>query len=210
MIRLLIVDDHAIVRKGMIQIISEAEEKIRVDEADCSEAALERLDHNAYDIVILDISLPGANGIELLEQIVKRKPGLPVLMLSMHPEEQYAVRTFKSGAYGYLTKKSAGRELLTAIHRILSGKRYVSLDLAEKLAFDLGTSINKPLHDCLSEREFQVMIKLAGGLTPKTIADELGLSNKTVSTYRARILEKMRFHSNADIVHYAIKSGLIQ
>jgi len=158
----------------------------------------------------LDITMPGRSGLDILKQLKSNKPKLPVLMLSVHPEEQYAVRTLKAGASGYLTKGSATDELIAAIRKISTGKKYVSSSLAEKLAFDLDLDHEKPRHEILSDREYQVMSMIASGKTVKEIADELSLSVQTISTYRSRILEKMKMKNNAEIIYYAVKQGLVE
>jgi len=163
-----------------------------------------------YDVVILDITMPGINGLDVLKQIKAQKPKLPILMLSVHPEEQYAVRTLKAGASGYLTKESAPDELIAAIRKVSVGKKYVSSSLAEKLALDLEIDHEKPLHETLSDREYQVMCMIASGKMLNEVADEPYLSVKTVSTYRTRILEKMNMKSNIELTHYAIKHGLVE
>jgi two-component system invasion response regulator UvrY len=162
-----------------------------------------------YDLVLLDISLPGRSGIDVLKQLKCIKPRLPVLILSMHPEEQYAVRSLRAGAAGYLTKESAPDELLSAIKKVADGGKYITPSLAEKLAGDIGPDVEKPLHEILSDREYQVMCMIASGKTVKEVAEDLNLSVKTISTHRARILKKMRMDNNAQITHYAIKRGLV-
>ena len=209
MIKILVADDHAIVREGLKQIFSEISEMVISDEADNAQEVLNKILKNDYDMVLLDISMPGRSGLDILKDIKSIKPKLPVLILSMHPEEQYAVRVLKSGASGYLTKESASDELITAIRKVSLGGKYVSSALAEKLAFDLENDNEKPLHETLSNREFQVMCMIASGKVIKEIAEELLLSVKTVSTYRARILEKMKMKHNAEIIYYAIKNGLV-
>jgi len=209
MIKILIADDHAIVREGMKQILSESSEMLVVAEASTGQAVLEKINKNDIDLVVLDISMPGRGGMDILKDIKSLKPKLPVLILSMYPEEQYAVRVLKSGASGYLTKESAPAELVKAIRQISQGKKYISPSLAEKLAIDLEVSPDKPPHEILSDREYQVMCMIASGKTLKEIADGLSLSIKTISTYRSRILEKMNMKTNAELTHYAIKSKLV-
>ncbi len=209
MIRLLIADDHAVVRKGMKQILADTRDIVVADEAGNGREALEKIRKNDYDMVLLDISMPGRDGLEVLKELKNLKPKLPVLMLSMYPEEQYAVRSLRSGASGYLTKDSAPDELISAIRKVSAGGKYVSASLAEKLALKLGADLEKPFHETLSDREYQVMCMIASGKTVKEIGEELSLSVKTVSTYRARILMKMRLKSNADLTRYAIDNKLV-
>jgi len=209
MIKILIADDHAVVREGLKQIISETSDMIVAGEADNGQDVLNKVSVQNYDVVLLDISMPGKSGLDVLKQLKSKKPKLPVLMLSVHPEEQYAVRTLKSGADGYLTKGSATDELIAAIRKISQGKKYISSSLAEKLAFDLDMDHEKPRHELLSDREYQVMSMIASGKSVKEIADELSLSVQTISTYRSRILEKMKMKNNAEIIYYAVKQGLV-
>ncbi len=210
MIKILIADDHAVVREGLKQIISENPDMIVTDEANNGQEVLNKVSEQHYDIVLLDITMPGKSGLDVLKQLKSKKPKLPVLMLSVHPEEQYAVRTLKAGASGYLTKGSATDELIAAIRKISQGKKYISSSLAEKLAFDLDIDHDKPRHEILSDREYQVMSMIASGKTIKEIADELSLSVQTISTYRSRILEKMKMKNNAEIIYYAVKQGLVE
>jgi two-component system invasion response regulator UvrY len=209
MIRLLIADDHAVVRKGMKQILAETKDIIVADEASNGREALEKARKNNYDMALLDISMPGRDGLEVLKELKSLKPKLPVLMLSMYPEEQYAVRSLRSGAAGYLTKDSAPDELISAIRKVSSGGKYVSVSLAEKLALKLGADLETPLHETLSDREYQVMCMIASGKTVKEIGEQLSLSVKTVSTYRTRILDKMRLKGNAELTRYAIENKLV-
>ena len=208
-IRLLIGDDHAVVRKGMKQILAETRDIVVADEASNGREVLEKVQKNDFDMVLLDISMPGRDGLEVLKELKNLKPRLPVLMLSMYPEEQYAVRSLRSGASGYLTKDSAPDELISAIRKVSSGGKYVSASLAEKLAQKLGADEEKPPHEVLSDREYQVMCMIASGKTVKEIGEELSLSVKTVSTYRSRILSKMRMKVNAELTRYAIDNKLV-
>jgi DNA-binding NarL/FixJ family response regulator len=210
MIKILIADDHAIVREGLKQILAETVDMVVSDEATCGHEVLKKVWDNEYDVVILDISMPGRDGVDILKQLKGKKPHLPILVLSMHPEEQYAIRVLKAGAAGYLTKESAPDKLITAIRRVSTGRKYVSSALAEKLAFDLERDTKEPLHETLSDREYQVMCKIASGKRVQEIAEELSLSVKTVSTYRARILEKMKMKNNAELMRYAIKHELVE
>lgn len=208
MIRLLVVDDHAIVRKGIEQIIAETSDIAVADEAGSGQEALGKVMKNDYDLVLLDIAMPGRDGLEILKELKGQRAHIPVLMLSMYPEKQYAVRALRSGASGYLTKESAPDELIAAIRKVSSGGKYVSSSLAEKLAETLGSQAEEPLHEKLSDREYQIMCMLAAGRTQTEIAQELSLSIKTVSTYRIRMLKKMRMTSNAEITRYVIENKL--
>ena len=210
MIKILIADDHAIVRKGLKQILSETSDMIVAAEAADGRQCLELVWKKDLDLVLLDISMPGRGGLDILKELKCEKPKLPVLILSMYPEEQYAVRALKAGASGYLTKESAPEELIAAIRKVSQGGKYVSSSLAEKLAVYLETDAEKPVHEMLSDREYQVMLMIASGKTVKQIADELSLSVKTISTYRARTLIKMGMKNNAEITYYAIKKALVE
>ena len=210
MIRVLIVDDHAVVRRGLRQILQEHPDTAAVDEAANGQEALAGVRKGSYDLVLLDISMPGISGIDVLKQIKAERPTLPVLMLSMHPEEQYAVRALKAGASGYLTKETAPEQLMSAVTRILEGRKYVSETLAEHIASGLGRTVGRLPHQDLSDREFQILRMLASGLTVTEIGRALNLSAKTVSTYRTRLLSKMGFHSNADITRYAVQNKLLE
>jgi two-component system invasion response regulator UvrY len=209
MIKILIADDHAVVREGLKQILSESPTMTVTAEASTGQEVLNMIGKKEIDLVVLDIAMPGRGGLDILKEIKNQKPKLPVLILSMYPEDQYAVRVLKAGASGYLTKESAPDELIKAIRQITQGKKYVSPSLAEKLALDLEISSEKPPHEALSDREFQVMCLIASGKTLKEIAEELSLSIKTISTYRTRILEKMNMKSNAELTHYAIKNRVV-
>lgn len=210
MIKIFIADDHAIVRKGLKQIISETPDMIVSEETDNGLEALDKISENNYDVILLDISMPGKNGLEILRLVRRKKPKLPVLMLSVHPEEQYAVRSLRAGASGYLTKESAPDELIAAIRKISKGGKFVNASLAEKLISELDIYVEKPSHETLSDREYQVMCMSAMGKTLKEIAQELSLSIQTVSTYRTRILEKMNMNSIAEVIRYAVKHGLVE
>ena len=209
MIKVLVVDDHPIVRQGLKQILSDEPDMAVLGEAQSSQEVYELIRKQEWDIVVLDITMPGRGGLDVLKELKHERPKLPVLMLSVHPEDQYAVRTLKAGAAGYMTKESAPEELVQAIRKILRGGKYVSSTLAEKLAFHLEAETEKPLHDSLSDREYQVMLMIASGKTTSTIAEEMSLSVKTVSTYRARILEKMQMKGNADLTYYVFKNRLL-
>lgn len=209
MIRILIADDHAVVRKGLKQILSETPDMFVAAEASNGQEVLNKLSENNYDVVLLDISMPGRNGLDILRQLKSERPKLPVLMLSVYPEKQYAKRALKAGASGYLTKESAPAELIAAIRKVIQGRKYVTSTLAEMLAFDLENGVEKPSHEILSDREYQVMCMIASGKTIKEIANELSLAIPTITTYRNRILEKMRLKNNAEIIYYAVKQGLV-
>lgn len=209
MIKILIADDHAVVRKGLKQILAETTDIVAADEAINGQEVLEKIRKNDYDIVMLDISMPGRNGLDILKQVKNEKPEMSVLILSMHPEEQYAVRALKAGASGYLTKDSAPDELILAIRKISQGRKYITSSLAERLAFYLEVDSEKPLHEALSDREYEVMRMIASGKTVREIAEELFLSIKTISTYRSRILEKMGMKNNTELVRYALKNRLL-
>ena len=209
MIRILVVDDHTIVREGLKQILGEEKDMNVVEEASNGQEALQKIGKSEYDCVLLDISMPGRSGLEVLKDIKALRPKLPVLILSMHSEELYAIRALRAGASGYLTKASASEELIGAIRKVATGRKYVSTSLAEKLAVELDADASRPPHETLSDREYQVMIMLASGKTVKEIADEVCLSVKTISTYRTRIMEKMNLKKNAELTLYAIQHHLI-
>jgi DNA-binding NarL/FixJ family response regulator len=207
--KILVADDHPIVREGLKQILCETFDTIVVDEAGTSQEVLNKVWKNDYDVVLLDISLPDRSGLDVLKELKRAKPELHILMISMHPEAQYAVRAIRAGASGYLTKESAPDDLVAAVQKVLSGRKYISPSLAEKLAFALEVDAEKPVHEMLSDREYQVMCMIASGKMVKEIAGELMLSAKTISTYRSRILRKMRMKSSAELTHYAIKHSLV-
>jgi two-component system, NarL family, invasion response regulator UvrY len=207
--RALIADDHAIVRRGLKEILREAFARATFGEAQTAKEVLALVQKEPWDLVILDISMPGKNGLEILEDLRQTQPHLPVLLLTMHPEEQFAKRALKGGAAGYLTKESVPEELIKAVRKVLHGGRYVSVALAEKLAWDLGHSGDTPVHEVLSSREFQVLRMIASGNSVKEIAFELALSVKTVSTYRTRILEKTGLKNNAQLIRYAVQNHLV-
>lgn len=208
MVRILIADDHPIYRKGLLQILMEVPGMFSVDEAGSGEEALAKVWENDYDLVLLDISMPGRGGLDALKTLKNHSPKLPVLVLSMHPEDQYAVRALRAGASGYLNKECAWHELVIAIRKVLEGGKYVSAALAESLASNLGANAGKPLQEVLSDREYQVFRMIASGKTVGEIAEELTLSVKTVSTHRVRILEKMQLKNNAELIHFAATNGL--
>ena len=208
MIKIIIVDDHAVVRSGIKHILQERPDIKVVAEASSGSEAMKHLRENSADIVLLDISMPDKSGIEVLKNIRSQHPDVSVLILTMHPEEQYAIRALKGGAAGYITKDSAPSELIRAVLKISSGKRYISASLAEKLAGMLDISTEQAPHEMLSDRELEVMLLIAAGRSMTEIADSLNLSIKTVSTYKSRILLKMNLKSTADIIRYAIKNNL--
>jgi len=207
--RILIADDHAVVRRGLKDILTEAFGKPTVGEASGAAEALQLVRKQNWDLVILDISMPGRGGLDVLKEIKEERPRLPVLILSMHPEDQYAVRALKAGASGYLTKQSASEELVQAVKKIREGRKYISPSVAERLAFTLEKHSEKPPHEALSDREHQVLCMIASGKTVSEIAHELSLSVKTISSYRSRILEKMGMKNNAELTTYAIRNHLV-
>jgi DNA-binding NarL/FixJ family response regulator len=209
MIKILVADDHPIVRQGLKQILSEYPDMTVADEAGNGKEALSKVAKKDYDIVLLDISMPGRNGLDILKELKTKKPKLPVLVLSIYPEDQYAVRVLKLGAAGYLTKESVPEELVAAIRKVARGRKYVSNYLAEKLASDLEINAEKPLHENLSDREYQVMYMIASGKRLKEISEELSLSIKTISTYRSRIMDKMKMKNNAELIRYALQNSLV-
>jgi DNA-binding NarL/FixJ family response regulator len=210
MIRVLIADDHAIVREGLKQIVADTPDIIVAGEAKDGHEALDMISKNNYDVVLLDISMPGISGLDVLKQLRSQKPQLRILMLSIYPEEQYAVRTLKAGASGYLTKESAPDELVAAIRKVSQGGNYVSHSLGEKLVANLRRDDSKQPHEALSDREFQVMRMIASGKKGKEIAEELLLSVKTVSTYRRRVLDKLGIKNNSALIRYAMQNHLLE
>ena len=209
-IRVLIADDHAIVRQGLRQILSDTPDLTVAGEAENGVQAVQMVRAGDWDVVLMDVSMPDRNGIDALKLIKKEFPRLPVLILSMYHEEQYAIRALKAGAAGYLTKQSAPELLVTAIRQVASGKKYVSPSLAEELANAIGDDSERPPHEKLSDREYQTLCMIASGKTPAEIAEALNLSVKTVSVYRARLLEKMNLRNNAELTHYGLKHGLAE
>jgi len=209
MAKVLIADDHSVVRHGLKQILADTNDMEVVAEAANGAEVLERLRVIGVDIVVLDLSMPGISGLEVIRQIRKEYPKIAVLVLSVHSEEQYAVRVMKVGASGYVTKDSAPEELVKALRCASCGRKYVSGSLAERLAIDLERGSDKPPHEDLSDREYEVFRLIVSGLSAQQIAGELGLSAKTVSTYRARLMLKMRMHSSAELTRYAIVHGIV-
>ena len=209
MIKIVIADDHPIVRAGLKQILADASDIKVVAEAGDGHEILKLIRKGGVDVVLLDITMPGLMGLDALKQMSVENPKLPILVLSMHPEEQYAIRVLKAGASGYLTKAAAPEQLIGAIRKVFRGGRYVSAALAEKLALGLQVGATGLPHENLSDREYQVLCLISSGKTVKEIAEELSLSEKTISTYRTRILEKMDMKSNAELTHYGIKNELV-
>jgi len=208
MVRVLIADDHALVRKGLQQVVKEQAPYMEVDEAADGTEVLEKIHASRCDVLVLDISMPGRSGLEILHEIRHLRPDLPVLILSMHPEEQYAIRVLKAGAAGYMTKDTAVDELVGAIHRVSKGGRYVSPTLADKLAMGLAGQLDRSPHEVLSDREYTVLLRIGAGHSVGEIAEEFGLSVKTISTYRSRILEKLNLRTTADLIRYVIDNQL--
>jgi len=209
MIRILIADDHTIVREGLKQILADTPDVEVKAEAGSAQEVIKWIKGKSFDLVLLDISFPGRSGIDVLRQLKDIRPDLPVLVLSMHPEEQYAIRSLRAGACGYLTKESAPDELLQAIRKVAGGGKYITSSLAEKIAGELDGRRKGLPHETLSDREYQVLCMIASGKTVKEIAEALSLSVKTISTHRARILDKMKMKNNAQLTHYAIKHDLV-
>lgn len=208
--RVLIADDHSIVREGLKQILKQVISNALIEEAKNGDEALDRLKTQEYKLVIMDISMPGKNGLDVLKIIKDSEIHAKILVLSMHPQEQYAIRALKLGASGYLCKSSLYEELAIAIKTILNGRRYISSSLAESILFDSPDNRNKAPHEKLSEREFQIMRMLAKGISVGEIASELFISDKTVRTHRLRLLEKMKLKNNAELIVYAVKNNLIE
>lgn len=208
-IRVLIADDHAIVREGLKQIICDDGKLSVVGEAENGQQAIQKVRAGGIDVLLLDISLPDRNGIEVLKLLKKELPSLAVLMLTMHREDQYAIRAMKAGASGYLNKQSAPAELVTALREVACGRKYISAALAQELANQIGSDGTRAPHEGLSDREFQTLVMIASGKTVGEIAEELVLSVKTISMYRSRLLQKMKMRHNAELTHYAIRNRLV-
>lgn len=208
-LRVLIVDDHAIVRDGLKQNVADKFPNAEFGEAGNATGALEKLRKHPWDILLLDISMPGRSGLDILREIKEIQPDIKVLVLTMHPEDQYAIRALKSGAAGYLTKEKAPEEILAALEKVLAGGKYVSASLAESLVTKLNSPAGKLPHETLSDREFEIMLLIGGGKSVKEIGADLSLSVKTVSTYRTRVLQKLKFKTNADIIRYAMRERLV-
>jgi len=209
-IKIIIADDHAIVREGLKQILADTKDIVVAGHADNGSDAIKLVRSSDCDVLLLDISMPDRSGIEVLKQIKKECPKLAVLMLSMHREDQYAIRSLKAGAAGYLNKQSAPDQLVEAIRQVAGGRKYISSALAQELANQLGDDRNVPPHETLSDREYQTLIMIASGKTVGDIASDLSLSVKTISMYRSRLLQKMKLRHNAELTHYAIKNHLVE
>ena len=210
MLRFIMADDHPVVLKGLKEILSESFNEAIIDETTTGYELLRKVQNNQYDLVLLDISLPDINGLEVLKEIKKTKPKLPVLIISMYLEEQYALRAMKAGAQGYVTKRSASDELVLAVRKILAGKRYISPAFAEKMLFDFESDAEKLPHQSLSDRELQVLCMIGKGKAVNQIAEELHVSANTVRTYRTRILEKIGVKGTSELIHYAVMHGLTE
>jgi len=210
MIKLLVVDDHPVVRQGIRQMLAETNDIVVGNEAVNGTEALDRVRSDEWDVILLDLSMPGSDGLELVKQFRAERPRTPILILSMHPEDQFAMRAIRAGASGYLTKNSAPTELVTAIRRVAGGAHYLSPWLAERLAREISGEPTKPLHEQLSDREYQIMLKIASGTSVKEIAAELGLSPKTVGTYRFRLTRKMQLTTDAELTGYVFRNRLLE
>lgn len=208
MLNILIADDHSIFRRGLKDLLSDGLGAVTIGECSNAFDLLQLLKQKKWDVVILDIGMPGTTGTDALIQVKRHRPSLPVIMLSMHPEDQYAVRMFKAGANAYLTKASAPEELVVAIKKVLDGGNYVSLSLGEKLVHLFHRGDEQPAHELLSDREFEVMRLLSSGRTVSQIAETMNLGTTTVSTYRARILDKLHLKNNAELMRYAVQQGI--
>jgi len=209
MIRVLIVDDHQIVRHGLKEVFADAFPEVQLGEAQNSQAALVLFMKQEWDLVLVDVNIPGRSGLEVLEEVKRLRPQVPVLVLSAYPEEEFAIRSLKLGASGYLNKSLASDEILAAAKKVLAGGKYVTASLAEKLASSLGGKVQNAPHECLSSRELLVLRMVASGRTIKEIADELCLSEKTIGTYRMRITKKLGLNSNVELTRYALKHQLV-
>lgn len=207
--RILIADDHPIFRAGLKEILGKEKEVELIGEADSGQKVLELARKQRWDVVLLDVTMPGKDGLEALQELRRERPKLPVLVLSAHPEDQLALRLLKSGAAGYLTKDKAPEVLFTAVKKVLRGEKYISESLAEKVTLGVVSGETQSLHEALSHREYQVMRMIAAGNTIKVIAGALFLSVRTVSTYRARVLEKMKMKTNAELIRYALQNKLV-
>lgn len=208
MIKVLIADDHPIFRRGLIQILNEVPDLFAIEEARSGEEALLKALNGRYDLVLMDISMPGRGGLDALKVLKEHQPKLPVLVISMHPEEQYAVRAFRAGAAGYLNKECAWDELMNAVKKVMQGGKYISPSVAETLVTSLDGNQERPLEELLSDREYQVFRMIADGKTVGAIALELALSVKTISTHRTRVLEKLNLANNSELMHYALTHNL--
>ncbi len=209
MTRILLVDDHPIVRQGIKQVLSGAFHPALVGEAANAEEGLSEVRNTAWDVLVLDLTLPGVSGLDLLKDLRRERPSLPVLVLSMHPPDQFARRAMNAGAAGYLTKDSAPTELVKAVSEVIAGRRYLNPLVIEELVTHAQPDSERPPHEALSDREYQVLRMIASGLTVSQVATRLSLSVKTISTYRARVLEKMNMRTTAELMHYGIQQGLV-
>jgi two-component system invasion response regulator UvrY len=210
MLRILVVDDHPVVRQGIMRIIEETQDMRVTGEAESGSEAVKKLKDQEYDMVLLDISMPGSDGLDVIREIKKLKPNLPVLILTIHPEKYYGLRMLQAGASGYLTKQNAPFELIEAIRKVSQGGLYISDSLAQLLVASKKSGEGKPGHEKLSDREYQIMYMIASGKKVKTIADELCISVKTIHVHRRHVLEKLDMTSNAEIIHYAIQNGILE
>jgi len=209
MLRILVADDHEVVRKGLVKVLAETFQPIKVDEARNGPEAVSKVLKSIYDLVVLDLKMPGMGGLDAMKEIKQHRPKLPVVILSMHSEEQFALRAIRAGASAYLTKECAGDELILAVRKALKGEKYISDSIAQILVDGLDSDPEKLPHEVLSDREYQVMLMIASGKSVGVIAKELSLSVKTVSSYRANILLKTRMKNNAELTHYAIQNKLV-
>ena len=209
MIKVLVADDHPVVRRGVMQIVDEEPDMKVAGEANNAVEVLREIRARKWDVVVLDIAMPGRSGLDVLAELKKERPDLPVLILSMHSEDQFGLRVLRAGAAGYMTKETVPAELVKAIRKVFSGKKYISSSLAERLAYEVETRGDRPVHETLSDREFQVLQMIASGKMLKEIAGELSLSIKTISTYRTRVLKKMNMSSNAELTIFAIDNQLV-
>ena len=210
LVKILVIDDHEIVRRGVKQILEEVFPHVEVGEADTGQKGIAAVRQEPWDLAIVDISLPDQSGLELLCELHSTAPQLPLMVLSLHPEEQYAVRAFRAGAMAYLTKQTAPEELARAVKQVLTGRMYVTASLGERMAGSLSKNSTSPVHHTLSEREFEVLVLLAQGQSVKHIAQSLALSIKTVSTYRARLLDKLQLSTTAELIRYALDHHLVE
>jgi two-component system invasion response regulator UvrY len=210
MLRILVADDHPVVRQGIMRIIEDTQDMVVTGEAENGHDALKQIKEKEFDLILLDISMPGSDGLEVIREIKKSKPDIPVLILTIHPEKYYGLRMLQAGASGYLTKQNAPFELIEAIRKVAQGGMYISNSLAELLVISKRTGSGKPSHETLSDREYQVMYMIAVGKKVKSIAEELSISVKTIHVHRRHIMEKMSLTSNADIIHYAIQNGILE
>ena len=210
MLRVLIADDHPLFRQGIRRAIEENFEVEVIDEAGTSQEVLEKMQQHLYDLLLLDIGMPNRSGLEILKQLTQDYPNTPILILSIHSEKQYIVRALKAGVSGYLTKSSAGRELVEAIRIVLQGDKYITSSMAKVLAEYVSGDVSEAPHEILTDREFEVMCLIASGIRLKTIAQRLSLSEKTISAHRANILKKMNMSSNAELTRYVVEKGLLE